>query len=344
MKRQIFWQAEMGERGDRVGRKSGLELEAGTVVDDAAHHLADVVGEAQIRRHQIEQLVAAPVGAVPSGPPRRRLAAVVRDVGQKLLDPRDAVAVVLHQQIGHAGALDVLLGAAQLLQGGVDAHLGTQQLGPGDHHAGIAGHGHEVADRAQVGVAADAQPHHRDHDGHLAAQRHQIGELGIVVGALGADLLLEPGAGALGEDHQGEALLLHQSLEAGEFPLADLAHGAAAEGHVVGRHRHPTAVHLAVTHHDAVARGLAGLGVPGQLTLPRQRRQFQKAAGIEQQIDPLPRRQQALGVTARIVDPLQRPLARGEGFQGLRQGLAIAHASISPGTATGMERCTGAGL
>lgn len=197
----------------------------------------------------------------------------------------------------HVGAAEAVLG--DLLAGHRAHHVGA-----GDEHLrGLADHEDEVGQGGAVGRAAGAGT---EHDRDL---RDDTGGLGValedaaVAGQRG-DALLDTGTGAVVERHQRRTGLdghVHDLVDLGGVGLAQRA---AEDPEVVRVGEHGPAVHGAPAGDHAVGVGLLGLQAEARRPVPPQRLDLVERTLVQQQLDPLARRQLALGTLC-----FGRPLA-----------------------------------
>ena len=281
------------------------------------------------------------------GRPDRRLLPVAGR--QKIDHPADLgqrLDVVVERQIGDARALGVGRGAAQLLV----AHL---LLGHGPHHVraghehvrAVAHHDDEVGHRRRVDRAAGAGPHDHADLRHDARGEHvALEHVGVAREARDA-FLDARAAGIVQPDHRRADLhrLVHD--------LADLlgvrlGQRAAEHREVLAEHEHQAAVDGAGAGHHAIARdALLGHAELGAAMLDEHVDLLERAE-VEQQLQPLARRQLAALVLggdapraatelrrrALGVEPLQNLPHRSPSARPARQRLAVLISPVgSPG-------------
>ncbi len=97
----------------------GLHFVEGPVVDDEVNDVEDVVRLPRIVGDDLVELRFPAPGIVGRRDVRRILEVVLREVGEELFDHRDALFVVLGDEVGHAALAVVGERSAELLEGHV---------------------------------------------------------------------------------------------------------------------------------------------------------------------------------------------------------------------------------
>ena len=165
-------------------------------------------------------------------------------------------------------------------------------VGTGEEHEARAGHDHEVGERGRVDGAAGARPHDqrdlRDH-----ARRHHVAHEHLAVRGEAAHAFLDARAAGVVEPDQRDPALERQVLDPADLLRLHLGERAAQHGEVLREHRDAPAVDLAEAGDDAVAR--EALLVEAELAhvVRRERAELLERAFVEQQREPLARRQLA---------------------------------------------------
>ena len=196
-------------------------------------------------------------------------------------------------------------GAAEFLDGDVLAGDGLDDVGAGDEHvAGALDHEGEVGDGGGVDGAAGRRAHDqadlRDDAGGAGVAEEDLGEQ-----AEGDDAFLDAGAAAVVDPDDGAAGLHGVVHDLDDLLAVDLAEAAAEDGEVVAVDRDRAAVDGAGAGDDAVAVGAVGLDAEVVRAVPGQLVELGERALVEQQGDPLPGGQLALGVL--LLDRRGRP-------------------------------------
>ncbi len=354
---------DAAEADHDVLREAGVDLEELPVVQDAGDHAVHVIGlVGRVRNEPVELgihvrdltgrlVVAAPAhGRAHPGPPqhRRVLKVVGRQVGQQLAGEAEAVILVLGLVVGDA-RLDVVgVGAAELLEADFLPGHGLDHVGPRDEHVrGALDHQGEVGDRGRVDGTAGARAHdQRDLRDHARGDHVTVKDLGEQ--AERDHALLDPRPAAVVDaDHRAPGLqrVVHH-LD--DLLAVDLAERPAEHGEVLAEHADRPAVDGAVAGDDAVAVGPVGRHVEVGGAVPGQLVELGERAGVEQPVDPLPRRHLAprvlpldgslgSGVDRVVPAPLQVGyLARGR-VRGILAGLAGGRRGVVLGSG-GMRR------
>ena len=180
--------AEPAERGHHVRRPARVQLDAG-IVEDAVDQRVHVVGALRASR------AAARRGRRRRASGRSHVVAVLVAEQQRPARARcaSASASVGRDDVHHAGAPAVRLGAAEPLHVDVLAGDAAHHVGAGDEDPALVGQDHQVGQRRAVrGAAGGRAEHHRDLR-HLADARVIAAKIGADrVQAL--DALAQPGA------------------------------------------------------------------------------------------------------------------------------------------------------
>ncbi len=224
-------------------------------------------------------------------PHRRRLVAVARHEAEKGLDRVERLFVAVDEPVDEAGDLRVQLPAAQRLAVHLLADRHRHEPLAGDGHDGALPHDAEIGHARVPGGRAVAHAEHRRRPRRFAeaavlgrAVRQQVphAERAHVVG--------NPGAGAFAEEYHRQAPLGRRALH-----LPDLLHvrggrGCALYGEIVGDDDNLAPVDAAVAGQLSVA---GRVGAVGGNRGGREQARFQKAALVQQIVDPLARVQDA---------------------------------------------------
>ena len=225
---------EAGEADHEVGREVLVHLQEAPVVHHRQQELLDVVGLRGVGGTRVSRSSSSrSVGSLRLR--TRRLLQVVRgQVGEQLADQEEAGAVVVHREVGDAGAGVVGHGPAELLLGHLLVGDRLDDVGPGHEHVGGVLHHHvEVGDGRAVDRAPGAGPQDR---GDL---RHHSGGEGVAqedvrVAAEGGHSLLDARApGVVEADHRG-AHLHREVHDLADLLGVGLGEAAAEDREVLG--------------------------------------------------------------------------------------------------------------
>ena len=207
-------------------------------------------------------------------------------------DPQ-RVAVVVRQVVGDAGGLRVQVAAAELLGGHHFAGRGLHQRRTAEEDRALVADDHRlVAHRGHVRAAGGARAEHRgDLRNAVGAHRRLVVEDAAEVLAVGEHLVLPGQERAAGVDQvDARQPVLPRDLLGAQMLLdRDRVVGAAFDRGVVGDDHAFAARHPADAGDDAGAGRLVVVHAVGG-----QRRELQeRAAGVEQAVDAVPRQQLA---------------------------------------------------
>ena len=157
------------------------------------------------------------------------------------------------------------------------------------------GHDHEVGERRRVDGAAGARPEDQrdlrdDAGGHHVAHEH------LAVGGEAAHALLDARAARVVEADQRDAALERQVLDAADLLRLHLGERAAEDGEVLREDRDAPAVDLAEAGDDAVAGEALLVQAESVHVVRGERAELLERALVEQQREPLARRELAARV------------------------------------------------
>ncbi|CAM5586372.1 hypothetical protein SVIOM342S_06126 [Streptomyces violaceorubidus] len=290
---------QTGQGADDVAGPALVDLQVLAVVDEFLDDLGHVVGAVAVRRDQVEQDVAAAVCGVRGLGAGRVLPVVLRQQGEEVADLGEAGLLVVVGEVAHAGRLGVHVGAAQAVLGDLLAGDRLDHVRARDEHLrGVADHEDEVGEGGAVGRAARARAEHH------ADLRDDAGRLGVAledaaVTGERADALLDAGAGAVVQRHQrgtGRDGHVHDLVD---LRRVRLAQRTAEDPEVVGVDEDRAALDRAPAGDDTVGVRLLGLQAEAGRPVPAQLLDLAEGTRVEEQLDPLARRQLALGVLRR---------------------------------------------
>ena len=283
---------DVGKAGDQRRAVELLELVKVRGVDDAGDDLAGVVGLAQVRGHDAQQLLRIHQWILDRRAlPRQR--GTRRQRADDVAHDQQGVGIVLGEMVGDARRTRVQLAAAQLLGGDLLAGGRFDQRWTAEEDRALVSHDHRlVAHRRNVGAAGGARAHDRGDLGD-APRRHRrlVEEDPPEVLAVGEDLVLagEKGAAGVHEVDAGQPVLQRDLLRAQVLLDRHRVIGPALDGGIVGHDDAFAARHAADAGDDPGARRLVVIeAVSGQRRALQKRR-----AGVEQAIDTVARQQLA---------------------------------------------------
>ena len=326
--------ADAGEGRDHFAAEAGLEFEHFAAVDDALDHAVHVVGALAARRHEVGQAGVGLRLVIIGG--RREFPAVGRHVGEEILDQVDGFFLGVGGLVDLAGAVEVYVDAAELLQRDSLAGGDLDHAGAGDVEGGAADLDDEIGVGGVEGGAAEGFAD--DGGGERDAPPPPAGfEAGMDLGeAGGAERVGQARAAGLAEVDEGDALAEGLVVDALHARAADDGGGAVEDGDVVAAGRGRAAVDRAPAADFAVTGGaVADVGLFGD----GEGADFAEGAVVEKQVEALADGEAALVVLA--LDAVGRAhladdafAAVGEVFaDGLRRALGIGH-----GAASGVRR------
>ena len=289
------------EADDDIRRIVRLQFEEVALVRDLVDQFLDIVGLVRIRRHQRVQGQVRAVDRIVRRPMRRLFLVVQWQEAQETAQLQDRLDIVFEGQIRDAGFRRMGRRTTQLLGGHRLIGDGFHDFRSGHEHVGrILDHEDKVGHGGRVDRAAGTGPH--DH-GNL---RHDTGGQDVALKHIGisgqrGDAFLNPRAAGIVQADDRDADL-HRLVH----DLADLAgmgggQRAAEDGEVLGEDEDPAAVHQAVPGDDAVARHPVFVHAEIGAVMFDEHVPFFEGPFVQQQIQPLPRRQFALTVLG--VDP-----------------------------------------
>ena len=276
-----------------------MQLEEVALVDQLLDQLLHVVGLVRAARHQRVERRLAPLGRVLGRPLGRAAAVAGRQEVDEAPDLGERLDVVVEGEVGHARALGVGRGAAQLLVGHLLLGHGAHHVGAGHEHVrGIAHHEDEVGHRRRVDRAAGAGAHdHADlrHD----ARRQHVALEHVGVAGEARDPFLDAGAaGIVDADHRrpDPQRVIHDLADLLGMRLRERA---AEHREVLAEDEHQAAVDRARAGDHAIARdALLGHAELGAAVLDEGVDLLERAL-VEQQVQALARRQLAALVLRR---------------------------------------------
>ena len=182
---------------------------------------------------------------------------------------------------------------------------GPHDVGPGHEHVARAlDHHGEVGDRRRVDRSAGARPEdHRDlrHD----AGRQDVAQEDLGVAAQRRDALLDPRAARVVEPDDRRPDLHREVHDLADLLGVRLRQRAAEHREVLAVDEHEPAVDRAVAGDDAVAEDALPVGAEPRRPVGDERVQLDERIRVEQQVEPLTRRQLARRVLP--LDPDRSP-------------------------------------
>ncbi len=273
-----------------------MDLEVVPVVDDLLDHVVHVVRAVRVGRHQVEQGLGAPVHGVVDGLGGREFAVVGRQHREQVPDVLEGGLLVVVGVVGHSGGLGVHVGAAQAVLGDLLAGDGLHHVRAGDEHLrGAAHHEDEVGERGRVRRAARAGAH----DDADLRQDTGVADVALEDAAVAGerrDALLDAGAGAVAQAHDGRAGGLGEVHQLVDLLGVGLAEGAAEDAEVVGVGEDRTALHLAPAGDDAVGVRLLVLEAEAGGAVPTEGLGLGERALVEEEFQALAGGELALGL------------------------------------------------
>ena len=300
-----------------------MDLEEIRVIHDRVNDVEHLIRLIRRVGHQPIERRNLTIRRIRRGQARRIVEIVRRQERQQLANERHALAVVVHGKMGDAARRVVRHRAAQLLFGHRFVRDRFDHVGPGHEHvARVPDHDDEVGNRRRVDGAAGARPHDGG-DLRNDARGQRIPQENVGVPAEREHALLDPRTARVVQSHDGRAELHRQIHDLHDLRGVGFRQRAAEHGEVLREGEDLPAVDEAVAGDDAVAGNDLLIHAEVAAAVGDELVDFFEGAGIEQEIDPLARRQ-----LSRIVLPLLAGLAAaqfGEAFE-VRQGVSgICH-------------------
>ena len=231
---------------------------------------------------------------------RRTVEVVARKIAEQLANELEALAIVGNREVRDAARLVVRLRAAELLLRHFLVRDGAQDVGAGDEHvARPLDHDVEVGDRGRVDGAARARPHDR---GNLRnhARGERVSQEDVGVAAEREHAFLDARAARVVEADDGRAHLHRQVHDLDDLGGVGLRERAAEDGEVLGEGVDRASLDAAGAGDDAVAGHDLLVHPEVEAAVGDELVDLVEGAGIEEQIDPLARRE-----LAGVVLPLQ---------------------------------------
>ena len=191
-----------------------------------------------------------------------------------------------------------------------------------EHVARVAHHEDEVGHRRRIDVSARARPHDqrnlRDHAG-----RQHVALKHLAVAPERRHALLDTRPAGVEEAHDRRAVLDRHVLDLGDLLRMRFAEGAAEDGEILGENVSRAAIDRAPAGHHAVARDLGRLHAEIVAAMLDEHVELLERIVVEQNFDPLARRELALGVLRR--DALFAAAKAGAGAAAVEAGENVLH-------------------
>ena len=185
-----------------VAGKRRLQLEQRAGIGQLAQDLAHVVGLAGRDRHEVEQRVGRTGERPRVGGRLLRCPRIGRQIGEKASRRRESIFLAFDAEIGETLAVDLHVGAPQLLRVDLLAGRRLDQGRARDAHGRQAAHHHdEVGHAGIVGRAGEARAKHQRHHRHPARGAGEVVEGGVGVGEVPRILAVLDAMAATVQDH-----------------------------------------------------------------------------------------------------------------------------------------------
>ena len=192
--------------------------------------------------------------------------------------------------MGHTAGAGMDFGAAQIFNRDLLAGHRPDDLRSGQEHVALAGHDDEVGQRRRVhgatGAGSEDDRNLRDDPRGL-----DIAHENLAIGGQTADAFLNPRTARVAEADAGNAGFQRLVHDAADLLRLNLGEGAAQYREVLRVNRHPTSVDLAKTGDHRITGKALLVQAKGAQAMRRHHAEFMKRSFVEQQIDPLARRQ-----------------------------------------------------
>ena len=273
-----------------------MHLEELPLVHDPPDHLVHVVGLGRAVRHDLEQLLVAPVYRIAARPDGRIVEVVGREVRQQCADRGQGLELRVVREVRHARGGGVRVRAAQLVERHVLVRHRLHDARPRDEHVRDAPHHEdEVRDGGAIDGAAGTGPEDGAdlrHD----PRRERIPEEDLGIPAERHDALLDTRPAGVVQPDDGRAVPHREVHDLADLLRVRLRERSAEHGEVLREHVHESPVDAAVARHHAVAQ-IALVGEPEiRRAMRHEAVELHEAARVEQHLEPLPRGHLALVV------------------------------------------------
>src|ERR1700693_5583509 len=267
-----------------------------------------------IRRTSAARGVA---GRIPRLARGRVVEVVGREIGKELTDVRQHGLVVLSHEVGHPRDGRMRARAAEILLGDLLVRDGPDHVGTGHEEVrGLLGHEHEVGDGRGIDAAAGAGAEDRrdlgDHPGGAGVAKEDLR-----VPGQRHDALLDASPAGIVQADDGRAVDEREVHDLADLVRVGLGEGAAEDREVLREDVYRPACHSAGSAHHGVAGDAGLLHVEIPAAVDDERIELEERPRVEQQFDPLVRRELPLPVL-----PL-RPLAAASLARLLSQRLQV---------------------
>ena len=312
--------------------KQRMDLEELPLVRHGAQEVLDVVGLVGVLRDERVEGAVLAVGGVLCRAHRRVGRVVGGEEPHQAADAPERVDVVLAGEVGHARDLAVGRGPAEPLHRHVLMRHGADDLGAGDEHVARAlRHEHEIGDRRRVHRAAGAGTEDRRDLRHHAG-RDRVAQKDVGVPGKRDDALLDARSPGVVEADDRDAELEGEVHDLADLLGVGLRERTAEDREVLREHRGLPPVDAAEPGDHAVARDALALHPEVVAAVRDEAIDLVEAAGVEQEVEPLPGRELAgrvLLVDASLAAPVEARRLQ------VLQTLADVVAHVSPPNLSG---------
>ncbi len=268
-----------------------MHFEKRPIVGDGVHEIVHVVRLVGRGGHEpVERLVFA-IDAVRDLAARRPVEVVAGKIAEQLANQLQALAIVGNREVRDAARLVVRLRAAELLLGHFLVRDRAQDVRAGDEHVARAlDHDVEVGDRGRVDGAAGARPHDR---GNLRddARSERVPEEDVGVAAEREHALLDARATRVVEPDDRRAHLHRQIHDLDDLRGVGFRQRSAEDGEVLRERVDRPSLDAAGARDDPVAGHDLLLHPEVEAAVGDELVDLVEGAGVEQEIDPLARRE-----------------------------------------------------
>ena len=284
-------------------------------VGNRANQSGHVVGLVRLLRDEPVE-VPASRGGLAALAPGRVVDVVRRQKGEELADPEEHSRVVGADEVRDPRHGRVGPRAAQVFLRNLFVGHRLDDVGPRDEEVRVLlGHEDEVGDRRRVDGAARAGTEDRGDLRHDSG-RARVAEKNARVSREGDDTLLDARSARVVQADDRGAVLDGEVHDLADLLGVGLRERSAENGEVLGEHEDAPPVDGARSGDDTVAGHARLLHPEVARAVLDERSEFEERAGIEQELDPLPRRELSLGVLARgAVRAAPLATARAKGLE-----------------------------
>ena len=283
--------AKTGKPDQHVLREVLMHFEKVAVVDNRVDDLEHVVGLVRRDGHQGVQRLVGAVHRIARLHSRRIINVVTWQKREQFANQPQTVAVVIDHEVGDPALLVVRHRAAELLHRHLLVRHGADDIGAGHEHvARAAHHDGEVGDGRRVHGPAGARPHDggdlRDDPG-----RKRVAQKDVGVARQRDDALLDARAPRVVETDDRGANLHRRLHDLHDLGGVGLRERSAEYREVLSERVDHAPLHPSMAGDDAIA-GHETIG-HAEITaaMGDETVNLREGAVIEEQIDPLPRRQ-----------------------------------------------------